>query len=201
MFSANGHDLCFAASSTRLCYSCGKSGHYKSACPSNPATKNGVSGPVPVLASATSAGGTGYADAAKKAIEKVDQVDKDLRAQVAELASQVQSLKEQLARFCAQQDVLLAAIKLTQDRVGKEVEDLGARQESTAVSVRGLSADFKALGSRLDQAAAESARPLQLPVAVEDTLKKLSMDMDDVWERLDGMDEKVDAVCRAASRR
>ncbi|ORZ32875.1 hypothetical protein BCR44DRAFT_51277, partial [Catenaria anguillulae PL171] len=73
--------------------------------------------PAPALASA---GGVSYADAAKQALNKVDSVERDLRAKVAYLAGQVNDMKEQLAKFCARQDELLAALKLAQDKVAKQ---------------------------------------------------------------------------------
>ncbi|ORZ29441.1 hypothetical protein BCR44DRAFT_59304 [Catenaria anguillulae PL171] len=149
-YALNGHDLRFFPGTAKLCFSCGSLGHLRNACPTRPQVKTlppSFMFPAPAPASA---GGVSYADAAKQALNKVNSVEKDLRAEVAYLAGQVNDMKEQLAKFCSQQDALLAALKLAQDKVAKEVEELDIRQESIAGSVEGLLADFETLDAKFE---------------------------------------------------
>ncbi|ORZ29900.1 hypothetical protein BCR44DRAFT_75683 [Catenaria anguillulae PL171] len=143
--------------SARLCYSCGESGHVKLACPSRPIARSPSAGPAPVFAPVTSAGGICYTEAAKQAINKVDQVDKVLRSQVADHAGQMLTMQETLNKYCAQQDVLLSAIKVEQDKMRgdlsaaiKKVEKVEERLESLASSVQGLLTDFETLSTKFE---------------------------------------------------
>ncbi|ORZ29184.1 hypothetical protein BCR44DRAFT_53475 [Catenaria anguillulae PL171] len=149
-YALTGHDLRFCPGTARLCFSCGSLDHLRNACPTRPQVKilpPSFLLPAPAPASA---GGVSYADAAKQALNKVDSVEKDLHAEVAYLADQVNDMKEQLAKFCARQDELLAALKLAQDKVAKQVEELDTRQESLASTVKGLSASLETLDTELD---------------------------------------------------
>ncbi|ORZ20188.1 hypothetical protein BCR44DRAFT_1456289 [Catenaria anguillulae PL171] len=169
-----------------LCFSCGSLDHLRNACPTRPPVKTlppSFSFPAPAPASA---GGVSYADAAKQALNKVDSVERDLRAEVAYLAGQVNDMKEQLAKFCARQDELLAALKLVQDKVAKQVEELDTRQESLASTVKGLSASLETLTTELD---AESEMMSERYMRVNRDLAIVEADLavvlDELWQSKD----------------
>ncbi|ORZ29762.1 hypothetical protein BCR44DRAFT_1447796 [Catenaria anguillulae PL171] len=195
-YALNGHDLRFFPGTAKLCFSCGSLDHLRNACPTRPPVKTlppSFSFPAPAPASA---GGVSYADAAKQALNKVDSVERDLRAEVAYLAGQVNDMKEQLAKFCARQDELLAALKLAQDKVAKQVEELDTRQESLASTVKGLSASLETLTTELDaesemvaELKAHKARTSERYMRVNRDLAIVEADLavvlDELWQSKD----------------
>ncbi|ORZ37994.1 hypothetical protein BCR44DRAFT_1497579 [Catenaria anguillulae PL171] len=80
-------------------------------CPTRPCAKTSLpsfSLPAPAP---TSAGGVSYADAAKQAVNKVNDLEKDLRGKVDDLTDKVSVMQAQLATFVANQEALLVAFK------------------------------------------------------------------------------------------
>ncbi|ORZ39057.1 hypothetical protein BCR44DRAFT_1539677 [Catenaria anguillulae PL171] len=164
-YALNGHDLRFFAGSARLCFSCGSLDHLRTTCPTRPCAKTSLpsfSLPAPAP---TSAGGVSYADAAKQAVNKVNDLEKDLRGKVDDLTDKVSVIQAQLATFVANQEALLVAFKLDMTKqvvarvdsfkeklmaTNKKIEVFEERLESLVGSVKGFLADFEALKPELE---------------------------------------------------
>ncbi|ORZ29467.1 hypothetical protein BCR44DRAFT_1490273 [Catenaria anguillulae PL171] len=106
-----------------------------------------------------------YADAAKQAVNKVNDLEKDLRSKVDDLTDKVSVMQAQLATFVANQEALLVAFQsdMTKQVVAKvdsfeeklmatnkKIEVFEERLESLVGSVKGFLADFEALKPELE---------------------------------------------------
>ncbi|ORZ20189.1 hypothetical protein BCR44DRAFT_1456291 [Catenaria anguillulae PL171] len=169
--ASNGHELRFFPGSAKLCYSRGKRGHVKLACPSRPAIAKVLPPSSRSCASAPTRGGLSYADVAKQAVDKVDTLDKDLH----------HAMQGQMAKFMADQEALLMVFKSDVSKqvvarvnglekrlsaTKEEVEGIEERLVSLAGLVEGLLSGFETLTKKFELMS-ESIKPA-LETTMED---------------------------------